>query len=553
MIYKFLQRFSFLGLTCLLSNCMWDSVHDTSLDPVTKMTRDQIAHHLLTPDLPPQPRSKKVILKKEAAPLPASLQTPISLTTTDSVPLKDIFFQIARQAKIDLSVDPDVKGGASLTVTRRPVMDVIRELCTLNRLRYRLDNGILRIEPDQPYLENYNVQFLSLKRENKNQISVVSDLLNACEGSNKSHNSGSNTTLTGETKNDFWAELEQTLNTLLSNTRESIGSDIKSTYAIHKQAGLISVFATQAQHHQISEFLKLLRASTSSQVLIEAKIVEVILNDEFRTGINWNLLKGDFVLQAPFGDIITPGKLDKKMTPQRDIFTFGGSGKHLTELVSLMNKFGNVRTLSSPRLSAMNNEPGFMEVATNFVYFTIDYNRDYGYNFSREHESISSKIQTVPIGLVMVVQPSINPEDGTVTLSLKLTISRVVSEKSDPAVAIVSKETQSSYVPQVQGRVFDSLVHVKSGGTVIMGGLMEEFARNNQSGIPGLSDIPVLGPLTKAQADDRTVSELVIFLKVTIVDDEEETPLKAPSLHPVDTHLYQNFMRDPRSIVDKKQ
>ncbi|MGI4851950.1 MAG: type II secretion system protein GspD [Janthinobacterium lividum] len=528
----------------------WDIEHDIKHDPVTKMTRQEITQNLLKPALPTPPRPRKIITPKVPDLHPKSFETPVTLSITESAPLKDVFFQIARQAKIDLSVDPAVKGGAALQVINRPVIDVIRELCSINRLRYRLDNGILRIEPDQPYLQNYNVQFLSLKRENKNQISVTNDILNGSDqggdGQGTGGNSGSNTVLTGETKNDFWQELEHTLSTILKNNFD--GEDVKSTFSIHKQAGIISIHATQAQQRQVEQFLHMLRLSTSSQVLIEAKIVEVILDDEFQTGINWNLLKGDFILQAPFGDLIKPGRLDKKATPARDVFTLGGSGKQLTELVSLMNKFGSVRTLSSPRLSAMNNEPGFMEVATNFVYFTIDYNRDYGYNFSREHESISSKIQTVPIGLVMVVQPSINSEDGSVTLSLKLTISRVVSEKADPAVAIVSKETQNSYVPQVQGRVFDSLVHVKSGGTVVMGGLMEEFARNDQSGVPGLMDVPLVGHLAKSQEDERRVSELVIFLKVTIVDNEDDIAEKAPSVNPADTHLYEKFMIDPRPL-----
>ena len=244
---------------------------------------------------------------------------------------------------------------------------------------------------------------------------------------------------------------------------------------------------------------------------------------------------------------MSSGKFDRKASPAHDVITLGGSGSQLTELVSLMNKFGSVRTLSSPRLSAMNNEPGFMEVATNFVYFTIDYNRDYGFNFAREHESISSKVQTVPIGLVMVVQPSINSEDGSVTLSLKLMLSRMINSKKAPSIdgRVIN---QDSYVPEVQGRVFDSLVHLKSGGTVIMGGLMEEFALNNQSGVPGLMDIPVIGHLAKSQADDRHITELVIFLKVTIVDDEGDVAVKSSSVNPTDMHLYEKFITDPRPL-----
>jgi len=234
----------------------------------------------------------------------------------------------------------------------------------------------------------------------------------------------------------------------------------------------------------------------------------------------------------------------------RDVFTFGGSGKQLTEIVGLINKFGTVRTLSSPRLTAMNNEPGVIKVATNYVYFRINYNRDYGYDSVREHEYVSSEIHTVPIGLIMVVHPSINLADGSIVLSLRPTISRVVDEKADPAVAIVSKEAQQSYVPVVRKQEFESLVCMNSGEFIVMGGLMEEVAKNNQSGVPYLSEVPLLGNLAKAKSEDRVVSELVIFLKATIVDNKADTfvPVTESTVAPADTHLYENFALDPRPL-----
>ena len=267
--------------------------HDTALDPVTKMTRQEIEQNLLKPTQPPQRKPKRTIVPKNPAVLPKCYETLVTLSTTESAPLKDVFFQMARQAKINLSVDPGVKGGASLQVIDRPLIDVVREVCAVNHLRHRLDNGILRIEPDQPYLQNYNVQFLSLKRENKNQISITSDILNGSsqgtDGLTGGGNNGSNTVLTGETKNNFWQELEHTLKTILKNNGSN--DETKSSFSIHKQAGIVSIHATQAQQHQVEQFIHMLRLSMSSQVLIEAKIVEVTLNDKFKTGINWNLLK----------------------------------------------------------------------------------------------------------------------------------------------------------------------------------------------------------------------------------------------------------------------
>ena len=550
------MNFPTIGCICVLmlfslSSCStWVPDNDLALDPVTKMTKKQIEENLSRTPPPIKKKTRPFIKKADVPVIPAALKNPVTLSTTESVPLKDVFFQIARQANVDLSIDPDVKGGVALHATHRPLIDIVRELCTLNHLRYKIENNILRIEPDKPYLLNYNAQFLSLTRQNQSRISVATDIFTTNEGQGNTADNGSNTLLTGETKNDFWAELESNLSTILQNSdAKEVGQD-KSSYSLHKQAGIISVYGTQAQHQQVEHFLKLLRLSTSSQVLIEAKIVEVILKDEFKAGINWNLLKGDLVLQSPLGDTITPGSFNKNATPVRDVFTFGGSGKQLTEIVGLINKFGTVRTLSSPRLTAMNNEPGVIKVATNYVYFRINYNRDYGYDSVREHEYVSSEIHTVPIGLIMVVHPSINLADGSIVLSLRPTISRVVDEKADPAVAIVSKEAQQSYVPVVRKQEFESLVCMNSGEFIVMGGLMEEVAKNNQSGVPYLSEVPLLGNLAKAKSEDRVVSELVIFLKATIVDNKADTfvPVTESTVAPADTHLYENFALDPRPL-----
>jgi MSHA type pilus biogenesis protein MshL len=523
--------------------------------PLSQMTKKQIKESLLEKPAFISPQIKPLKNNIEKLSLPPNLNKSISLSTIETIPLKDLFFQIAQQADFDFSIDPGVKGGLLSIQQINLLLDIVRELCALNNLRYRIEHNILRIEPDKPYLVNYNAQFLSLMRQNQTRISVATDIFSASEGQHGSVDNGSNTLLTGEAKNDFWKELDSNLSTILKSAAYHSPEADQAAYSIHKQAGIISVYGTQAQHQQIEQFLKMLRASISSQVLIEAKIIEVILKDEFKAGINWNLLKGDLILQSPFGDTITPGSFNKNATPLRDVFTFGSSGKQLTEILSLINKFGTVRTLSSPRLIAMNNEPGVMKVATNHVYFRINYNRDYGYDAVREHEYVSSEVHTVPIGLIMVVHPSINFTNGSIILSLRPTISRVVDEKADPAVAIVSKETQQSYIPVVRKQEFESLVSIKSGDLVVMGGLMEEVAKNNQSGVPYFSEIPFIGNLAKAQSEDSVISELVVLLKATIVDNKEEAflPLTTDTISPADARLYQTFIQDPRPLTFEKE
>jgi MSHA type pilus biogenesis protein MshL len=483
-----------------------------------------------------------------------SLLKVVSLSTTQELPLKDVFLSLARQADINIVLDPRIQGGITFHGKNRKFIDVVREICQMSGLRYKIVNDMVRIEPDIPYLKSYNIQYLAITRENQSRISIATDVFTAVDGRNNEMDNGSNNLLTGNSKNDFWSELEQNISTILLHSDTPNRTQEEPRYSLHRQAGVISVFATQLQHEQIQEYLRLLAQNVSSQVLIEAKIVEVNLKDEFKSGINWNSLKGDFVVQSPLGKIVTPGNFDPKLTPPRDVFTIGGHGHHLTGLLSLMQRFGTVRTLSSPRMTVMNNQSAVLKVATNQVFFRIDYDREFGYQNTREREHVSSEVQTVPIGLVMVVQPSINPENGNIIMTLRPTISRVVEEKEDPAVAIVSKQTQRSMIPQVQVREFDSVINMQSGEIVVLGGLMEERSDNEQSGLPGINDVSVLKDLFGSKSNDRMVTELVVFLRATIVDSSGQNvvPIQASSVQPADQQVYETFTRNPRPLVFSK-
>jgi len=506
----------------------------------------------------PQQKSKPISIlpKNTSGNVPPSLKQKVTLSTTETVQLKDIFMQIAQQAKVDIALDPLIKGGINFQVYNKEVIEVVHEICAIARLRYKICNNILRIELDRPYLKNYNVQFLSLSRENQNRLSIATDVFTAVDRRKAELDNGSNTLLKAETKTDFWEEVENTLATILL-PENMLVEQTEPSYAIHKQAGIVSIFATEAQHQQVEKYLHLLGENTVSQVLIEAKVVEVLLKDEFKSGINWNILKGNFALQAPLGKLVTPGSFNSEASRHKDILTIGAGGPELTSLLYFMEKFGTVRTLSSPRLTVMNNQSAVLKVATNHVFFRIDYNRDYGYDSRREHEYVSSEVQTIPIGLVMVVQPAINLENDTVTMTLRPTISRIVDEKQDPAVAIVSQQKQQSLVPEVQVRELDSVVHMNSGEIVIMGGLMEERSDNEQTRLPGVTDavedlkIPFLDFLFKSKSDQYVVSELVIFIRATIIDNGGESERVHSTIIPADKTVYETFTKDPRPFIFK--
>ncbi|MEN8236484.1 MAG: hypothetical protein ABFQ95_02935 [Pseudomonadota bacterium] len=469
--------------------------------------------------------------------LPVCMTRPVSLAITEMVPIKDVIFEMARQAKVNVMVDPCVKGGVYLNAHQKPFINLIQEICAMTNLRYHIDAGVLSITLDTPYLKTYELGFLSLSRQNQNRISMATDVFTAMEGYSRDFDNGSSALIKGESTMDFWAELEANLKVILHAS-----GDKNPRYTIHKQAGLLSAFTTQKQHIQLEAYLNRVEQNTQLQVLIEAKIVEVNLDEEYQGGINWHRVKSDFKLIAPLGSLSIPGAFEEMKHRERNIFTIGSGGQTLTALARVLNRFGTVRTLSSPRMTVMNNQSAVLKVATNLVFFKINYSRELRENEKNDIERASSQIQTVPIGLVMIVHPTFHPKTGRVTLSLRPTISRVINEKEDPAVGILSQETKTSLIPEVQVRELDTVLQTNSGDVVIMGGLMEERADNEKVGPAGLQDIPVLGHLFSGKTNKRSVNELVIFLRATILD-----PI-ASNVTAADRRVYKAFAQDPRSL-----
>ncbi len=297
------------------------------------------------------------------------------------------------------------------------------------------------------------------------------------------------------------------------------------------------MWGTAHQHQQIAEFLKKLKESISTQVIIEAKIVEVTLDNEFKSGINWSQLGGDVHLTAPLGSQAS----QRSAHSIRDVFSLSLKYEEFSSVLNLVKKFGTVRTLSDPRLTVMNNQPAMLKVATNEVFFHLEFERYFQSEGKPDVENISSNALTVPIGLVMIVQPSVNLQTGEITMSLRPTISRVQKEVEDPAVAIKSQQKVKSTVPVVQVREFDSVLKIKSGQVLVMGGLMEDRSSYTSASIPGVDSIPLFGELAKGKDDDRKITELVIFLTAHIIEDS--------SIVEADERIYNTYIEDPRPLL----
>ena len=470
----------------------------------------------------------------------------ISISVTESMKMREALTQMANLAGINIFIAQDIEGSISFTAKDRPFLDILKDVCSSSGLKYTISGNSVKIETDFPTLKFYRIPSLNVQRDTQSSVSISTDIFNGSLNSsgadtnstlNSSQaNNGSNSVVAESSKNDFWVELENALKMIIGETDGNYVS-------VHRQGGLITAYTTQNKHEEIKKYINMLKEASEEQVLIEAKILEVNLNDEFKTGINWNIMRGG-------------GAMINKTFDTNGLFSAGIDRTSLSTVVGFIEKFGAVKTLSNPRITILNNHSAILKVAQNEIVYFPEFQREYsGKNSENTMDLLSTNVKTIPIGLIMKVQPSIDRRSNSVLLSLRPTISKIASYKKVPFMfnnntsssgSGSSSTTQTLEVPTVDVRELDSVLRVNSGQIVVMGGLMQEQSHNNREGLPGFMDTPV--DYISGERDRKTdVTELVIFLRATILRK------KGRKYHKADEKIYKMFSSDPRQLKFKKK
>ncbi|MGB4106953.1 MAG: type II and III secretion system family protein [Alphaproteobacteria bacterium] len=545
----------------------------------------------------------------------------VSISVNQSVPIRDVLFELAQQADYDLELDPRIKGSIIFTARERPFDDVVERIADIAGLRFKFENDVLRVELDTPYNKVYKIDYLSYIRSNtsnvRNDIGVVS-------GDGADTGSSFETTATSEA--NFWGELEVNIQQILGSAEGAVlrtqrdpritateqnpnvqpvaatdaqGNPVTSTegvnvqaqapqavlnvqslpteeeeaasnngsqpednvlvptFTLNKQAGLLNVYAPQRAQKEVDEYLKLVRRAVTAQVLIEAKILEVVLDDEHATGIDWRALDlGDLNLNyltstgaatlAGLGPNTGPSLSSTITGSTSSNLVVGSDGGDFQALIKAISGFGTVRALASPRLTVLNNQSAVLNVADNRVFFEIDI--DVTTDEGVSQVDIDSDIRNVPEGVLVNVQPSINLDNGTISMALRPTITRITALKRDPAVEFVkasaippiTNENVISEVPELNVQEIDSVIQVRSGQAVVLGGLLQDRIEGTQTGVPVMSEVPIVGSLFRQHNDIIHKQELVIFLKATILPSPDQ------SIHDTDRDIYRAFSGDRR-------
>lgn len=471
------------------------------------------------PPLPAVPAPVNVPVVAEEIP-----REPIETYTVvvKDVPAPDLLFSLARDAGLDLDLQSTLNKPVTINAVERPLVEILSRVAKQANMRYELLGSNLIIQDDLPYWHSYAVDYVNISRSAEGEVGVATQIATSGgsvgeQGGQQEDGEGnlSKTTVKNVSTNDFWSDLEDSLKSIVANRDAAAVGAENDPIIVNPMASIVTVLGSQQDHAQVQRFLDRIMANAARQVLIEMTIVEVQLSDNYQGGVDWQRLA------ATAGDgwsaqtNLLGANLGTSPFVALDYSNVDSAGNTISATVRLLQQFGDTKVLSSPKIMALNNQTALLKVVNETVYFTVELDIREATTDIPERRTFTSEIHTVPVGLVMSVTPQIS-SSGYVSLNIRPTISRITGFAADPGPRLAGADFDN-LIPEIQVREIESLLQVLDGRTVVLGGLMQNEHESTQDGVPGLSRIPGLGKLFSYNTDELVKTELVIFLKPTIV------------------------------------
>lgn len=475
---------------------------------------------------------------------PPALPEPEPLAPVDTytvvvkdVPVNDLLFSLARDAGLDLDIQADSGRTITINAVDQTLPNILARIADQAELRYVLSDRNLIVQEDTPYWHNYMVDYVNVSRNAIGEVGVATQI--ATSGGTVGEETGggqqdqngnlSKTTVSSQSTSDFWSSMQNSLEAILSSNNsqaaDQLAPDEFNPIIVNRMAGVVTVLATQREHHEVQRYLDKLALNTQRQVLIEMTIVEVELSDKFQAGVDWQRLSdagGTGSNGITFQQDLLGANLGTSPFVSMGFNSIDADGSGVTSMVKALQQFGDTKVLSSPKIMALNNQTALLKVVNEEVYFTIELDiRDATADIP-ERRTFTSEIHTVPIGLVLSVTPQIS-DRGFVSLNIRPTISRITGFAVDPAPRLAAAEFDN-LIPEIQVREIESLLQVLDGRTIVLGGLMQNEIVKRRDGVPVLSSVPGVGGLFAYTDDELVKTELVIFLRPSIVSGGQLPP-----------------------------
>ena len=513
-----------------------------------------------------------------ALPRPKQVQKPETYSVVvNGVKVQELLFALARDAKLNVDIHSGITGVVTMNAIDQTLPQLLSRISKQVEMRWEFDPPNLIVMPDSPYLRVYSIDYVNMERGTTGTVGVSSQIGSGGASGGGAGGAGGNTsttTLRSTSNNKFWETLVENVKDILRETDKIVptgsgpnqppvaapaapasqpsppgilgaltgggagqsasqlappgtpggppGATPNTTFReaasviANSEAGVLSIRATSRQHERIQEFLDKVLVSARRQVLIEATIIEVQLNNQFQQGINWSLLRrgpsGVNITQAPVGGpAATPTQglfIGNLVAPA---FNLG----NLSATVQLLESFGNVRVLSSPKISVLNNQTAILRVVDEVVYFDIQVNQSVTGTAGTTLTTFNTSPRVTSVGFVMNVTPQIGESD-IVLLNVRPSLTRIARLVPDPNPSL---GVIQNLIPEIRRREMESLIKINSGQIAVMGGLIQDSINDLEDGIPGLRSSEGIGQLFGQRNRTNTKTELVVFLRPLVIKD----------------------------------
>ncbi|MGI2110255.1 pilus (MSHA type) biogenesis protein MshL [Shewanella frigidimarina] len=468
------------------------------------------------------------VLSQSTRALPAERRFDVSANEVDA---RVFFPSLVKDTPLSVAVHPDVQGKISLSLKAVTLSEAIQVVEDIYGYEVNREGRILRVFPSGMRTETFPLNYIYMQREGLSLTSVSSGRIsdqnnNSSNGSNNSNSNSSNsssnsnssngnsnssdntngTFIRSTTKTDFWGELQATLMSIMGETGG--GRQVVVT----PQAGLVTVRAFPDELRQIRSFLQIAESHLQRQVILEAKIIEVTLSDGYQQGIQWeNVLGHAGSTNIDFSTSAGQGLSNAITSAIGGVTSINFTGSDFSTIINLLDTQGDVDVLSSPRVTASNNQKAVIKVG-NDEYFVTDVSST---TVAGTTPVTTPQVELTPFfsGIALDVTPQID-EYGNVILHVHPSVIDVTSQTKEIKI---SDSTLELPLAQSEIRESDTVIRAASGDVVVIGGLMKSENIETVSKVPLLGDIPFLGEAFTSRTKSKKKTELIIMLKPTVV------------------------------------
>jgi MSHA biogenesis protein MshL len=564
-IFEISKRASVLGLAAGLCACNVAPVKRDTYNAI----KEQVAGAVATTSPAAQSAAVENALLPPASALAAQLPKARGVlderfnVAFNNVPARQFFHSLVNGTRYNMLVHPDVQGSISANlkdVTLFEALDAMREMYGYD---YKVDGTRISIRPLTMQTRMFQVNYLTGNRKGTSNLRVSSTSVSNAGISNSGQSGGGNgqqspqnqaqqpgqsgqqvvqdsSNLSTTSDSNFWAELKESLGAIIGGTADG------RKVVISPQSGVVVVRGMPEELRAVDLYLKATQLSVDRQVILEAKILEVELNDNFQTGINWasfasiksghtNRISTGFIQPGgtlaplPFnggqppnmtnGNGLTASSgfgLSSAATAAGSMFGLAFQTANFAAMITFLESQGAVHVLSSPRIATMNNQKAVLKIGTD-EFFVTGVSTTVTSTGTTGGTTSSPNVTLQPFfsGVVLDVTPQID-EQGNIILHVHPSVSQVTTVNKQ--IDLGSAGSLKLPLAASSTSEMDSMVRSQDGRIVAIGGLMRQATTSDRSQVPGAGDIPVLGALFRNTGQVIQKRELVVLIKPTIVE-----------------------------------